>query len=278
MLVTDTIIVIVLRFMCQEFRSVKEIETKAAKLYTISYFVKLLAHTPKGKVMTQQPTNLQNWLKESHLGQYVIQQENDFFQAAFSHIHAQRILQIGLPECYPIIGNRHLWIQQNSALPADVVAENTTIWRSNTFDAIMLPHYLEQPNAKAVLTELTRIVQPYGYMVLTCFNPHSLWRYQRNLPMQYAISLPELKLWLPELGWKIEMNKFMNYLPYINSPNIIKHFQFMEEAGNRWFPNYAAIYGLVLRKYVTPLRSITNETNDVLLTADIALSLTRSRN
>lgn len=228
--------------------------------------------------MTKHHARLQNWLQKSDLGQYVIQQENDFFQAAFAHIHAQRILQIGLPECYQVIENHALWIQQNDTLPADVVAKNATIWHDNAFDAIMLPHYLEQPHSQQILAEISRIAQPFGYIVLTGFNPYSLWRYQRDLPMQHAISLPEFKSWLPELGLKIEMGKFMNYLPPINSQNAIDRFQFMELAGNRWFPSCAAIYGLVLRKCVTPLRGATDEINDILISGEVALSLTRSQN
>lgn len=227
--------------------------------------------------MTQHHARLHNWLQKSDLGQYVIQKENHFFQAAFSHIAAQRILQIGLPECYQIVENHGLWLQQNHTLPADVVAENTTIWRDNTFDAVMLPHYLEQPHAQHILTEITRIVQPFGYIVLTHFNPHSLWRYQHHFPMSHAISLPEFKSWLPELGLRIEMGQFMNYLPPIDSAKAIQHLQFMELAGNRWLPHAAAIYGLVLRKCVTPLRGASNEVDDVLISGDVALGFSRNR-
>lgn len=228
--------------------------------------------------MTPHHEHLQNWLQKTHLGQYVIQQENHFFQAAFSQITAQRVLQIGLPECYTIAENHAFWVRQNHALPADVLAQKTTIWRDNAFDAIMLPHYLEQPHSQTLLTELTRIVQPFGCLVLTAFNPHSLWRYQRDLPMKHAVSLPELKSWLPPLGWKIEQCQLMNYLPPIHSPDAMTRWRFMESLGARCFPNYAAVYGLILRKHVTPLRGATDEIDDVLVSGDVALGLTRSQN
>lgn len=227
--------------------------------------------------MNTRHSRFQNWLKNSDLGQYVTQQESDFFQAAFGHFHAQRILQMGFGDCFAPQKTQGLWIQQNDHLPAQIVAKSATTWRDNAFDAVMLPHYLElSPEPHAELAEITRIVRASGHLVLTGLNPHSLWRFAGDdVPMNTAIDLPTLKSWLPELGWQIVLGRFMNYLPPVNSQAAIDKLQFMELAGNRWLPHAAAVYGLVLQKQLTPLRGACDEVDDVLLSGDVALGLTR---
>ncbi|QMT30967.1 class I SAM-dependent methyltransferase [Alysiella filiformis] len=230
-------------------------------------------------MMSIQATHFQNWLQNTDLGQYVIQQERDFFQAAFRGFYAERVLQMGFTRCFAPQNAHALWVQQNHDLPAQIVAESATVWRNNAFDAVMLPHFLElSPEPQRQLFEITRIVQAAGHLVLTGLNPHSLWRFVGDeVPIHQAIDLPKLKSWLPELGWQIVQGRFMNYLPPINSQKAIEKLQFMELAGNRWLPHAAAIYGLVLRKQLTPLRGACDEVDDVLLSGDVALGLTRGK-
>ena len=50
----------------------------------------------------------------------------------------------------------------------------------------------------------------------------------------------------------------MVYLPAVSSLGKIRFWQFMEKMGDRWWPQCAAVYGLVLLKNVagvTPLRT-----------------------
>lgn len=228
--------------------------------------------------MSIRDTRFQNWLLNSDLGQYLTRQECDFFQAAFRHFDAQRTLQMGLTACFSAQLSRHLWVRQNHALPADIVAKNATTWHDNAFDCVMLPHYFDlSSEPRQELAEITRIVQPLGHIVLTGLNPHSLWHFVGDdVPMKHAIDLPTFKSWLPELGWQIMLGRFMNYLPPVNSQAAIDKLQFMELAGNRWLPHAAAVYGLVLRKQLTPLRGASDEVADVLLSGDVALGFSRN--
>lgn len=98
--------------------------------------------------------------------------------------------------------------------------------------------------------------------MLTGFNPYSLWGFSRwfdgeRLPeKRFCLPLPELKRQLADVGFDIEFGKFMVYLPPVSSIGQIRFWRFMEKAGDRWWPQCAAVYGLVLVKRaagVTPL-------------------------
>ena len=100
--------------------------------------------------------------------------------------------------------------------------------------------------------------------MLTGFNPYSLWGLGSwfdgvRLPeKRFCLSLHELKKQLADAGFDIGYGKFMVYLPAVSSLGKIRFWQFMEKAGDRWWPQCAAVYGLVLLKNVagvTPLRT-----------------------
>ena len=48
----------------------------------------------------------------------------------------------------------------------------------------------------------------------------------------------------------------MDYLPAVNSPSALKFWRFMEKAGDRWWPQCAAVYGVVLTKHLIGVHSL----------------------
>lgn len=93
-------------------------------------------------------------------------------------------------------------------------------------------------------------------MILTGFNSKSLWGLSswfdgEKLPLKsQCLALAELKRKIADIGFEIEYGQFMDYLPAVNSPSALKFWRFMEKAGDRWWPQCAAVYGMVLTKHL----------------------------
>ena len=107
---------------------------------------------------------------------------------------------------------------------------------------------------------------PEGHLVLSCFNPWSLWGLKRiyssglTYPWNGAfINLPRLKDWLSLLGFEIKSGKMCCYVPPFSRENWINRFAFMEKAGGRWWPFSGAVFFLQTIKRVRGMRLIMPE-------------------
>ena len=204
------------------------------------------------------------WLQSEPLGQYVLAQEQAFYQKVLNDIFGLYALQLGLSEINFLETSRitdMIYLGQES--PANLFARTEAIpcdWRS--VDLVVLPHTLElSRNPHQVLNEVRRVLVPEGKVVITGFNPASLWGIrQQNFaaitPRAQMVGWWRLKDWLKLLGFEISLGQFMVYIPPCSSPDWIRQFGFMEKAGNRWWPQLAAVYALVATKQVynvTPL-------------------------
>ncbi|WP_304334198.1 methyltransferase domain-containing protein [Conchiformibius steedae] len=208
--------------------------------------------------MIQTVSDLRQWWEKSELGQYVYAQEWDFFQQAAGSLAGRRTLLTGAfteQSAAQMATQGALW--QCATLPADVLAEETVLpWRDNVFDVVLTAHAGDFGVSVATwLAELYRVVRPFGCVVLTGFNPYSLWRIGGNVP-QVAQSLPftQFKSCVAQAGWQVAQGRFMHYLPPVDSAKWLHRMRFMELAGNRWWPHGAAVYGLVLRKQRAGMR------------------------
>ena len=141
-------------------------------------------------------------------------------------------------------------------VPEDVrMAPEAMAWTDTSLDLLILPHILECSDTPyQVLAESWRCLKPGGRVLLSGFNPHSLWRLGKcfdgkQLPHpRQCLPLPLLKRHVADLGFTIESGRFMAYVPPVNSERALRRWHFMEAAGNRWWPHAAAAYGVVLLK------------------------------
>lgn len=129
---------------------------------------------------------------------------------------------------------------------------------------LLLPHGLEVCRRhEELLKECFRVLQPRGRLVLTGFNPYSLWRFsplwrQLSLPL-CALPLGAAKRLLEEGGFDLAEGRFMVYVPPFKRAGILEKCRFMEHAGNRWWPHAASVYGLVCIKNLVPLNPARQE-------------------
>ncbi|HET8871434.1 MAG TPA: class I SAM-dependent methyltransferase [Aquabacterium sp.] len=139
---------------------------------------------------------------------------------------------------------------------------------SSSLDLVVLPHALELAHdPHRTLREVERVLVPEGKVVISCFNPASLWGlYQRLgqwgmnerfvLPQGEFIAHWRLKDWLRLLDLEIAEGGFGCYRPFVSSDRWWNRLRWMDAAGDRWWPFLGAVYFIVAVKRVHGMRLI----------------------
>ena len=143
---------------------------------------------------------------------------------------------------------------------------------SNSIDLVVLPHALEfSDNPHQVLREVARVLRPEAQVVISCFNPWSLWGVRRafggkgDYPWSGRfINLPRLKDWLTLLELEITGGQMRCYSPPCATGRTLERFAFMDAAGDRWWPIAGGVYFLQAVKRVRGMRLIMPKWSDRL--------------
>ena len=211
--------------------------------------------------------SLSEWL-ETPLGDYLLVRERNFFDAEVVDTFGFRALQLGLPGHDFLRANR---MPYKSVLgPEGPVGIRGDICElpvaSSSIDLVVLPHTLEfSANPHQVLREVQRILMPEGHIVLSGFNPWSLWGATRWLRRDVTdfpwcgqfISLARIKDWMALLNFELAAGRMAAYAPPCRKEQWIHRFGFMERAGDRWWPFAGGVYFLHGIKRVQGAKLIT---------------------
>jgi len=137
---------------------------------------------------------------------------------------------------------------------------------ADTVDVIVLPHVLEFETAPhQVLREIERVLIPEGYLVISGFNPWSLWGLWR-LVLSRAASPPwcgrffgmtRIRDWLSLLGFDVVDQTTVFFRPPLRSEKLMTRLAGLERLGARFSRHLGGAYLIVARKQVltlTPIR------------------------
>lgn len=226
------------------------------------------------------------WLK-SPAGAYVQAWEQSRLDALTVDIFGFNAVQIGMPQLDALQANRmpNRWVSgthvpfdtllptatpDSSANPTRIVVTHDVTelpFASQSLDLVVLPHVLEfarEPHQ--VLREIERVLIPEGQIIICGFNPASLWGLrqiggrlsgQHFLPQDAEfIHLPRLKDWLKLLNMEVNRGHFGCYAPPCRTAKWLQRFDFMERAGDRWWPYFGAVYIVQAIKRVHGMRLI----------------------
>ena len=196
-----------------------------------------------------------NWLATPQ-GQYVLDWERNRHDLLVADIFGFNAVQIGLPEVDFLRANRMPYrFRCGSEGPEDLMADLHHLpIASSSVDLVILPHALEfDDHPHQILREVERILVPEGQVLVTGFNPYSLWGAKRQLswrPLAQRsppfvgryISVPRLKDWFALLGFETRAGDFGCYAPAVSQEKWLHRLRFMEPAGNRWWPFAGAVY------------------------------------
>jgi SAM-dependent methyltransferase len=242
------------------------------------------------------------WL-QTETGLYVRDWEQAHLNALTSDIFGFHALQIGLPQICTLQANRmpYRWLTDkhipapavvarpsanmsrawgdvdtdergepvaDNAIPVVVSHDFTELpFASQSVDLVVLPHLLEfAAEPHQVLREVERVLIPEGQLIISGFNPASLWGMRQAaghltggafLPRDGEfISPSRLKDWLKLLNMEVGRGQFGCYAPPFATQKWLHRFGFMESAGTRWWPYFGAVYVVRAIKRVQGMRLV----------------------
>lgn len=196
-----------------------------------------------------------SWL-ETPQGQYVLDWERTRHDLLVADIFGFNAVQIGLPEVDFLRTNRMPYrFRCGGEGPENVLADLHHLpIASASVDLVVLPHALEfDEHPHQILREVERILVPEGQVLVTGFNPYSLWGAKRRLSRRppgggnapFAgryISAARLRDWFALLGLETGSGDYGCYAPAVSQEKWLHRLRFMEPAGNRWWPFAGAVY------------------------------------
>jgi len=216
------------------------------------------------KIMTIH--NAHFWFKSS-LGQYLIEHEHRYFDQVVVNIFGYNAVQIGLPQFNFLRLNRmplHFSVGFDNQASLLATPDFLPI-QTNSMDLVILPHVLEfNANPHQILREVHRILIPEGHIIISGFNPFSLWgscHYLKSMRREFPwngnfIALSRLKDWLKLLNFEMAGGRLNCYTPPLQQEKWRQRFHFMEAAGDRWWPISGGVYFLHAIKHMHGMRII----------------------
>ena len=210
-----------------------------------------------------------DWLATPQ-GQYVLHWEQAKHDLLVADIFGFNAAQLGLPQHDFLRANRMPFRfrcdEKFTSLTALRAKPDFLPFANASVDLVILPHVLEFAAAPhQILREVERILVPEGQLIVTGFNPFSLWGVRRKFARAHGappwrgqyLSVPRLKDWLALLGFETHAGCFGCYAPPVTREQWLQRWRFMELAGNRWWPYAGAAYIIQAIKRVHGMRLIT---------------------
>jgi SAM-dependent methyltransferase len=215
---------------------------------------------------------LHDWF-ETPLGRYLLEREQAYFDEAVADVFGFNAMQLGL-EGHDFLRTSRIPLHFSLGREpgSDLRAEfNHLPIESNSIDLAVLPHVLEfSEHPHDILREVQRALLPEGQLIVSGFNPRSLWGLwrvvngdRRECPWcGNFISLPRLKDWLALLDLEVTAGHVSCYVPPVRQEKWLQRLRFMEAAGGRWWPISGGVYYLRAVKRVHGMRVIKPNWND----------------
>ncbi len=209
---------------------------------------------------------LEAWL-QSPQGRYVMTWEQGMIDNAVADVFGYNALQLGLPQCKLLAQNR-IPLRQTvaEAGDADVRCDFRQIpFAAHSIDLIVMPHVIEfHDDPHQILREVERVLIPEGMLVVSGFNPISVWGLRQRVAgrrVQFPwngiyLSALRLKDWLQLLGFEVDRATFGCYAPPFERVGWLRRWQFMEAVGSRWWAFAGGVYLLCAVKRVHGMRLI----------------------
>lgn len=175
-------------------------------------------------------------------------------------------IQAGLPGIDFLRANRIPWRTSVSVdgVPGVFADPNELPFAAESQDLVVLPHLLEcATEPHQILREVERVLRPEGELIVSGFNPVSLWGvrklFGKNLAPPWTaefVSVLRMKDWLKLLNFEIRGGCFGCYRPPFESEKWLSRFSMLEKFGDRWWPVAGGVYIMQAKKRVPGMRVI----------------------
>ncbi|MDH4395403.1 MAG: class I SAM-dependent methyltransferase [Limnobacter sp.] len=218
---------------------------------------------------------LDAWL-QTPAGQYFVLKEQAWINHTVQDLFGFRAIQLGTRMVDGLAENRiphRAYVAEDLILPTtdeltpDCMADYEELpFDSSSIDLIVMPHVLEfAQDPHQVLREVERVLMPEGRLIVTGFNPMSLWGLRHAVFKRWGgvwpkgcepIHLGRLKDWFKLLSLEPELGRFGGYRFPAHSEKGLSRMGFMEQAGDRWWPVCGGVYFLCAVKRVRGMRLV----------------------
>ncbi|MBX3681611.1 MAG: methyltransferase domain-containing protein [Thauera sp.] len=209
---------------------------------------------------------LEEWLQTPQ-GRYLLDWEQDGLDRLVADIFGYHAVQLGLSGFDLLRANRMPRRIDCGPQGRDLrCSEYELPFATGSLDLVLLPHVLEfSAHPHRVLREVERVLVPEGSVVISGFNPLSLWGLRRLIARRDAEapwsghyrSAMRIRDWLNLLGFEIQESRFGCYAPPLRTPQWLERWGCLDRAGSRWWPVLGAGYLLHGVKRVQGMRLIT---------------------
>lgn len=222
-------------------------------------------------------TNPYQWF-DTASGRYLQLEEQLLYDRAVVDLFGFNALQMGYPQMDLLRNSRipHRFKSSdfsNVAIKTDLqCCDDFLPFADSSLDLLLLPHRLEfSERPHQTLREAARVMMPEGHLLISGFNPFSLWGLTllfknifsgrcstKTFPWNSRfIGLNRLKDWLTLLSFEVVSVEICCHIPPFEQEKWQRHFSFMDKIGNRWLPFTGGVYFIVAKKRVagmTPLK------------------------
>lgn len=214
---------------------------------------------------------LEQWF-DSPAGRYILAWQQSQIETMVANVFGYHAIQVGLSGinflAYSRIRHKaRISVQYSQTASSTLVAEPEQLpLESNSVDLLVLPHVLEcSGNPHQVLREAERVLMPEGMLVVSGFNPWSLWGARERtpglvpklpVPAHYQVSPGRLKDWLKLLSLESGRVYFGCYAPLCTTDKWLNKWSFMEGAGHRWWSVCGSVYMVSAIKRVSGVRLV----------------------
>ncbi|KRT54499.1 class I SAM-dependent methyltransferase [endosymbiont of Ridgeia piscesae] len=217
---------------------------------------------------------LQAWFARMP-GQVLAEQEQALIEEWGSSLFGYHVVQIGAPAATMDLlatspaRHRILLSKEDGAGGASpaLIGDCTRLpFATDSVDGVVLPHTLDySTDPHQALREVERILIPEGRVLITGFNPWSLWgmwqlfRLRRRQPpwCGHFFGAGRIQDWLSLLGFGLERIDWLMYRPPLASRQLMEQLAFLEKSGARFWPMLGGVYLIQAVKRtstLTPLR------------------------
>lgn len=212
---------------------------------------------------------LNQWFS-SDVGQQFTALEKQQLDEVLPDLFGYYLLQVGTQGDVDLLSSSRVSHRHVMGLAAEAAgAFQAESWalpiQTDSIDVVILPHTLDFARyPHEVLREIERVLIPEGHVVITGFNPMSLWQLWRwglgwrKQPPWCGHFFTQFRLrdWLTLLGFDISSKKCFFYRPPVKNRNIMQRLTLLEKLGQKFWPFAGAGYVLVARKRVVTLTPI----------------------
>jgi len=195
----------------------------------------------------------------------VLAWEQECFDQIVADIFGFHAIQIGLPQINTLVENRMplqaILLNSNDSREYaarfnwHLIEGNTSElpFANESLDLVVLPHVLEfATDPHQILREIDRVLRPEGRLIISGFNPASLWGARQYLSRLIGnpylprdgqfISLIRIKDWLKLLNFSLDRGHFGCYKLPLQGQSSMGRMAFLESMGNRWWPIFGAVF------------------------------------